>query len=83
MGADEEILDGRGAGFTVHARGGEYAVFVSPVLLRNQVSAPPSLLWEGVGNIQFDLTNFGLPQVRYIQIVYLRGVEVEIDAMVA
>ena len=88
MGADEEIIDGRGADFTVHARGGEYAVFVSnnlsaPLLVGNQMSAPLILLGEGIGNTQFDLANSDLPQVRYIQIVYLIGDEVEIDAVVA
>ena len=88
MGVGEEILDGMGADFTVYAQGGEYAVFVSnnlsaPVLVGNQVSAPLSLLGEGVGNTQFDLANSGLSQVRYIQIVYLGGEDVKIDAVEA
>ena len=41
------------------------------------------LLGEGHGNSSFDLANVNLTQVRYLQIVYLEGTEVELDAVVA
>ncbi len=41
------------------------------------------MIGEGSGNSSFDLTNVGLEQVRYIQIVGLAGEDVEVDAIVA
>jgi len=88
MGLDEEILDGNGIDFTVFARGGEYAVFVGNnmsalIFVRNQVSAPLTLLGNGIGNTSFDLANADMNRARYIQIVYLAGEEVELDALEA
>ena len=88
MGIDEEILDGNGVDFIVYARGGEYAVFVgnnlsAPMPVRNQVLAPLTLLGNGVGNTSFDVARVNLTQARYIQIVYLAGEEVELDAVEA
>jgi len=87
MGLCEEIVDGPGADFTVYAtRKGEYAVFGSnnllcPTLVGNQISAPLMLLGEGFGNTSIDLASVGLAQIQYIQIVYLAGEEVELDAV--
>jgi len=88
MGPGEEILDGRGIDFTVYARGGEYVVFGSnnlstSILVGNQVTAPLVLLGEGYYNTSFDLASINLTQVRYLQIVYLGGEEVELDAVAA
>ena len=88
MGSDEEILDENGIDFTVYARGGEYAVFIGNnlsalMLVENQVSAPLVLLGVGIGNTSFDLADSNLTQARYIQIVYLKGENVELDAVVA
>jgi len=88
MGLEEEILDRRGVDFTVYARGGSYAVFVgnnlsAPLLVGNQTPPPLTLLGEGFGNTSFNLANTDLTQARYIQIVYLAGEEVELDAVEA
>ncbi|MFX0196488.1 MAG: hypothetical protein ACFFCW_10225, partial [Candidatus Hodarchaeota archaeon] len=88
MGPGEEILDGKGVDFTVYAQEGEYAVFVgnnlsAPILVGNQMTTPLTLLGTGVGNTSFDLANVSLEKARYIQIVYLAGEKVELDAVVA
>ena len=88
MGLGEEIIDGNGVDFTVYARGGEYVVFVGnnlsvPQLVENQMSVPLISLGEGIGNKSFDLASTSWVQARYIQIVYLKGEEVELDAVVA
>jgi len=88
MGRDEEVRNGAGTDFTVYARGGEYVVFVGnnlsiPTLVGNQVPPPLILLGEGLGNTSFDLTNVGLDQVRYIQVVYLSDEDVELDSVEA
>ncbi|MFX0198767.1 MAG: aryl-sulfate sulfotransferase [Candidatus Hodarchaeota archaeon] len=88
MGLDEEILDGKGEDFTVYSLKGKYAVFVSnnlstQLLVGNQVFSPLILLGEGVGNTSFDLESAGLDQARFIQIVYLTGENVQLDAVMA
>jgi len=87
MGQDEEVLDGAGVDFQVYTRGGAYNVFVgsnlsAPMLVGNQILAPLRLLGRGSGNSHFNLENVSLDSVRYIQIVYLTGEEVELDAIV-
>ena len=38
---------------------------------------------EGSGNFSFDLAEVGMEQARYIQLVWLSGVDVEVDAVMA
>ncbi|MFQ6126729.1 MAG: aryl-sulfate sulfotransferase [Candidatus Heimdallarchaeota archaeon] len=88
MGLDEEIRDGKGVDFMVYARKGSYAVFVgnnlsAPLLIGNQTPPPLTLLGEGFGNTSFDLASADLVQARYIQVVYIAGEEVELDAVMA
>ncbi len=88
MGLHEEIINGPGIDFNVISRGGKYVVFGSNNLsiqigMGNQVESPFIMIGEGSDNSSFDLDNVGLEQVRYIQIAYIAGDEVEVDAIVA
>lgn len=87
MGQDEEILDRTGVDLRVYARGGEYIIYVgsnlsASTLVGNQIFAPLRFLGRGRGNSYFNLENISLDSVRYIQIVYMTGEEVELDAIV-
>ncbi|MFX0199312.1 MAG: hypothetical protein ACFFCW_24580, partial [Candidatus Hodarchaeota archaeon] len=55
----------------------------APLFVGNQTLPPLTLLGEGFGNKSFDLASIGLTQARYIQIVYIAGEEVELDAVMA
>ncbi len=58
-----------------------YAALEAPTLIGNQVSAPLQLLGTGIGNTSFNLASIGLTWTRYIQIVYVVGEDVELDAV--
>ncbi len=88
FGVGEEILNGPNNDFIVYCIGGEYGVFIgnnlsSPINIGNQIEAPLVYLGEGQGNTEFDISNSGLTQVRYIQIVMLTEEEVGLDAIEA
>jgi len=78
MGLNEEILDGAGDDFFVIAGEGEYYVKAE-----NSLSKPFTLVGLGAGNQSFDLSSIGFNSARYIQIEYLFGDKVEIDAIEA
>ena len=86
LGIDEEIVDEPGDDFIVYATGGDYVVFASnnlsaSILIGNQT--PLVLIGEGTGITSFDLADSNMEQARYIQIVYLTGDEIGIDALEA
>lgn len=79
MGENEEILNGEGNDFTIHALGELYMVKVA-----NSLSAIPTSLGTGNGTKSFDLSTIGFDSARYI-IIEINAVEgtVEIDAVEA
>ncbi len=79
MGENEEILNGEGNDFTVHAQGELYMVKVA-----NSLSDIPTSLGTGNGTKSFDLSVIGFDSARYV-IVEINAAEgtVELDAVEA
>ncbi|MHA1200581.1 MAG: hypothetical protein ACTSQF_14785, partial [Candidatus Heimdallarchaeaceae archaeon] len=78
MGENEEILNGEGDDFWVIAKGGEYSVKVS-----NSLATHFTFLSYGTGNQSLDLETIGLTEIRYVQIVYNSGANIQLDALEA
>ena len=77
MGEGEDIVDRSGMDFKVVAQGGRYIVLVG------DPDQPLKRLGDGSGNKSFDLASVNLFNARYIQIQFLSGADVEIDAIEA
>ena len=77
MGVGEDIVDESGMDFTVVAQGGRYIVSVG------DPDQSLKRLGDGSGNKSFDLASVNFFNARYVQIQFLSGADVEIDAIVA
>jgi len=77
MGGGEDIVDRSGMDFTVVAQGGRYIVSVG------DPDQPLKRLGDGSGNKSFDLASVNLFNARYVQIQFISGADVELDAIVA
>ncbi len=78
MGRYEKILNGTGDDFTVHCLSGGYIVKAG-----NDVKQPLTTLGEGENTTSFDLADGGLVEARYVQVQYLNGTVVYLDAIEA
>ena len=76
MGNNEQILNGVDDDFNVIAGQGLYRIKVG-----NNLSQPFIIIGTAEGNQSFDLASIGLEETRYIQIEYISGLYVEIDAI--
>ena len=76
MGNNEQILNGADDDFNVIAGQGFYRIKVG-----NNLSQPFVVIGTAEGNQSFDLASIGLEEARYIQIEYISGLYVEIDAV--
>ncbi len=77
MGEGEDIVNRSGMDFKVVAQGGRYIVSVG------DPDQPLKRLGDGSGNKSFDLASVNLFNARYIQIQWISGDDVELDAIVA
>jgi len=77
MGEGEDIVDRSGMDFTVVAQGGRYVVSVG------DPDQPLKRLGDGSGNKSFDLASVNFINARYVQIQFLSGADIEIDAIEA
>ncbi|MCE7747156.1 MAG: hypothetical protein GPJ51_02085 [Candidatus Heimdallarchaeota archaeon] len=78
MGFQEEILNRNGDDFIIHAKGGDYFVWLS-----NDIDAPFIYLGEGNGNLSFNLASVSMDQARYIRIQYAGNEYTQLDAIEA
>jgi hypothetical protein len=77
MGELEEIIDGAGDDFIIHAVG-NYTVSAA-----NDIDQLMRFISYGNSTQSFDLNNVGLAAARYVEVVYLRGDTVLLDAVEA
>jgi hypothetical protein len=78
MGLGEEIINGDGADFIVHARGGTYIVYG-----RNRADEGLTHIGQGTGETAFDIDSIVLDKLRYLAIELYLGDGIEVDAIEA
>ena len=78
MGAYERIWNDTGDDFTVISHSGAYIVKVG-----NNIQQPLITIGDASDNASFDLNDVGLEYAQYVQIQYLAGGEVYLDAIEA
>jgi len=78
MGENEEIIDGVGEDLAIHARGGEYLVYVT-----NNLSTYFTYVGVGVGYSTFELDSDVIDEARYVRVTYYVGDDIELDAVEA
>ncbi len=78
MGQNEDVIDGAGDDFTIHASGGRYALSVKTTLADN-----PLPIGVFNGSQSFDLDSLGIASARYIRLEYFSGDSVSLDSIEA